>query len=278
MREWGDFMYREETREPIFLTDNLTNLPDLVKKTVMTPLHYGETLEIGLYRGIEGETFINGERFVLDYENVFFIPPRQPHTSFFRRGGAKAGDMVYTLHINMEALSPYLDVKKLLLFDNKPFSAFPNRIGSFGYVLKTVHAIMDEGRSFCDRLSELLRLLSHFSAEASKKGTSSDCNGTAIRIIDWIEKHYAEKLSVQNAAEHFGFSKFYFCTWFKAHTGVTFNESVNAVRIRHASMDLSNGFSIEETAERCGFQDPSYFIKVFKRFRGVTPKVYMTGK
>lgn len=257
----------------MWLLDRKKELPDLTHKTVISPLHYGETIEIALSRGIEGETYINGKRFVFERENVFFIPPRQPHTSFYKKGGSGDGDMIAAFHINVEALALYIDVKKLLLADGRGLSGFPNRFSGFDFVLSAIERIMDESHSLAARLSELLSLLAFFSENAGDDG-GAEYNRASVRIADWIEAHYKERLSVANAAAHFGFSKFYFCKWFKAHTGVTFSECLNAVRISHASIDLAHGFSVEETAARCGFTDPSYFIKVFKRYRGTTPKTY----
>ena len=38
---------------------------------------------------------------------------------------------------------------------------------------------------------------------------------------------------------------------------------------------LSEGYSISETACRCGFSDPNYFSKVFKKVKGVAPSDYV---
>ena len=59
---------------------------------------------------------------------------------------------------------------------------------------------------------------------------------------------------------------------------VTFNDFLNAVRITHARSLLEGGCSVEKTAEKCGFSDPSYFSKVFKKFVGTTPKSYTTNQ
>ena len=60
--------------------------------------------------------------------------------------------------------------------------------------------------------------------------------------------------------------------------GVAFNEFLNAVRITNARKLLSEGYSVEETSDRCGFAAPSYFTKVFKKFVGTTPKTYAIMK
>lgn len=267
-------MIKEETRPVLWVLDSRKDLPDVTKKTVTSPLHYGDTLEIFFVRGIEGETYISGKRFDFEYENVFFIPPRHPHLSFYRKGGAKEGDFVGALHLNIEALAEFVDVKSILRADKKTLFSFPVRIHGFDRIFSLTHRILDEGRLFSARLSDLLSLFEAFSAEARVDTEAAEYRYPSCDIVDYIEEHYMEKLTVQDAAAHFGFSKYYFCKWFKTNTRVTFNEFLNAVRISRAAVDLANGYSVEETAERCGFSDPSYFVKVFKRLRGRTPRVY----
>ena len=68
-------MFKEATRPGYWIFDFKKELPDLMKKPVVSLLHYGETVEIIFVRGIEGEIFINGKRFEFQDKNVFFIPP-----------------------------------------------------------------------------------------------------------------------------------------------------------------------------------------------------------
>lgn len=64
-------MFKETTRPIPFIMDIKSELPDLCQKEVISPLHYGETLEIAFVKGIEGEIFINGKRFEFKEKNVF---------------------------------------------------------------------------------------------------------------------------------------------------------------------------------------------------------------
>ena len=73
-------MHKETTRPQYWILDVKKELPDTLNKTVISPLHYGETVEINFVRGIEGESFINGKRFEYQEKNVFFIPPKYLHT------------------------------------------------------------------------------------------------------------------------------------------------------------------------------------------------------
>ncbi len=78
---------------------------------------------------------------------------------------------------------------------------------------------------------------------------------------------------MNDAAEFFGYSKNYFCKWLQNSIGTGFSEFLNVVRISHACAYLLDGYTIEATAELCGYTDSSYFIKVFKKFRGTTRKI-----
>ena len=267
-------MFKEATRSALWILDRKKELPDLQKKTVISPLHYGETVEISFVRGIEGETYINGRRFEYKEKNVFFIPPRYLHTSVYRKGGAGEGDMSCAFHINVEGLTSVINLKKLLLKDDRTLLDLAFRCDDFDVIWETVQNILDENRTFIARTIDLLRLFERISNQKSTDDPVVEYSKVAARLIEFVEENYASKLTVQNAASHFGYSKQYFCKWFKRETGVTFNEFLNTVRIHHARTCLASGYSVEETSEQCGFSDPSYFTKVFKRVVGITPKTY----
>jgi len=267
-------MYKEITRPTFFILDFKKELPDYTKKPVISPLHFGETIEISLVRGIEGETFINGKRFEYKEKNVFFIPPKYLHTSVYRKGGAGEGDIICAFHINIDEIAPIINLRKLLLKDDRTLLDLAFRCDDFDDIWKTVQMIMDENRTFMERTIDLLRLFEMISNQKSTDAPVVEYSKVGTRLIEFVEENYARKLSIQSAADYFGYSKQYFCKWFKTETGVTFNEFLNAVRIQHARTYLAGGYTIEETAEQCGFFDPSYFTKVFKRYVGITPKAY----
>ena len=271
-------MHKETTRPQYWILDSKKELPDILNKTVISPLHYGETVEISFVRGIEGETFINGKRFEYQEKNVFFIPPKYLHTSTYRKGGSGKDDMICALHINLNALAPFIDVKRILLKENRSIFELAFRCDDYDILWETVQSILDESRSFVSRVSDMLRLFEILLEQKKTDAPVAEYNKAAIDMIEYVEENYGGKLTLQHTAEHFGYSKQYFCKWCKSEIGVTFNEFLNAVRITHARNFLSGGCSVEETSEKCGFLDPSYFSKVFKKFVGTTPKAYTIEK
>lgn len=95
------------------------------------------------------------------------------------------------------------------------------------------------------------------------------------RLFAYLEEHYAEPLTLAQLAREAGMSPKYFCRFFRSMTQHTPIDYLNRCRVEHACELLSAGkSSVTETAFACGFNDLSYFIRVFKRFQGVTPKQY----
>lgn len=96
----------------------------------------------------------------------------------------------------------------------------------------------------------------------------------ALEIMTYINEHISETLSICNIAEHFFLSTSYLSVIFKKETGMTINKYITSQRIMLAKVRLSEGHSVTETCELCGFKDYSNFLKVFKKTVGISPKIY----
>jgi len=94
-------------------------------------------------------------------------------------------------------------------------------------------------------------------------------------VLEYIETHYSEDLSLETLAGVAGMNARYFCKIFYSATKNTPMNYVNQYRIEHASFLLdTTDLSITEIATNCGFYDSSYFTKVFKKFKNTTPKQF----
>ena len=266
-------MYKEHIRKKPWVMGGAP-LPYICGKTVVSPLHYGETVEIMMIRGVEGTVTINGRPFSLREENVFFIPPRQLHTAVYSKGGEREESVIAALHIAPEMLLPYLDLTRILMSEQRPLTSISTVCGNFEQVYGlSLQLIKTE--SLLDGICILLQLIRALIDGSSTQPEIIANDRYAGRIVDFVEANYACDLTVEKAAAYFGFNPNYFCKWIKQHTGTTFNCFLNAVRINHACADLLLGYSCAQTAEQCGYNDPSYFVKVFRRIMGVTPREYV---
>lgn len=92
------------------------------------------------------------------------------------------------------------------------------------------------------------------------------------QAIGHIVLHLAEPLRVSDLSELSGLNPVYFGTLFKSCTGMSVKAFINRVRVNRAeSLIAAAGLTVEEAARRCGFDDVSYFSKVFKKERGHSP-------
>lgn len=95
------------------------------------------------------------------------------------------------------------------------------------------------------------------------------------KAIQYISKNYANNLSLELVANHVHLNPTYFSTLFKQSTGSSFKEYLNMVRIEESKRLLSNtDYSLIDIAVATGFEDQSYFTKVFKKYTGLTPKQF----
>ncbi len=98
---------------------------------------------------------------------------------------------------------------------------------------------------------------------------------TFHHIIDYLDKHYMEDLSVTDIATHFNMSASYFAHFFRQYGQKSVIEYVNETRILNAKNFLDKEeISIGEIALRVGFSDINYFSRKFKAITGITPTEY----
>lgn len=94
-------------------------------------------------------------------------------------------------------------------------------------------------------------------------------------IISYIDFHYSEDLNLNFFSSKFNITKTYLSNLFKKETGSTLTDFIHQVRMRKA-ITLINSSSIPITAiaTACGYNDINYFIRMFKRNYGLSPKQY----
>lgn len=93
------------------------------------------------------------------------------------------------------------------------------------------------------------------------------------RVLEYIDTHYDSTITLDELSEIACMSPKYFCRYFQELTHRSPIEYVNYYRIEEAcKLLLNSDLSVTDVSLSCGFNDPSYFIKMFKRFKGTTPK------
>jgi len=96
----------------------------------------------------------------------------------------------------------------------------------------------------------------------------------APRLIDYIANN-SERATLEDCARRFHFSQRYLGRLVKKETGLTFPQYVTHIRMQTAKkLLLQNNVSLDEVAAELGYNDSSYFIRVFKKEEGCTPSDY----
>jgi len=97
-----------------------------------------------------------------------------------------------------------------------------------------------------------------------------------VQIDDYIATHYTEPLDAQTLCEQFGIGKTQLYKVCKQNYGTGVAEHIRALRIDKAKalLEEDQKRSIASISAECGFDDYNYFITVFKRETGVTPRQY----
>jgi len=95
------------------------------------------------------------------------------------------------------------------------------------------------------------------------------------KAVDYIKRNYMNKITLEEVSGYVYLSPSYFSKIFKDEIGANFNAYLNRIRIEKSmSLLLNTNEGILQVCELVGFEDQSYFSKVFKRLTGVTPGRY----
>jgi two-component system response regulator YesN len=95
----------------------------------------------------------------------------------------------------------------------------------------------------------------------------------------YIRENYSKDISLDDVSKEVNISPYYFSKIFKEGTGEGFVEYLTNIRIEKAKELLSTTeFSMREICSMCGYSDPNYFSRSFKKKLGISPTEYKVGK
>lgn len=110
---------------------------------------------------------------------------------------------------------------------------------------------------------------------ASKdKITNSKMIEKITPILNHIDQSFDEDITLDTLSSLLNLNKQYLCRLFKKATGSTIIDYLNFVRTCKAEAFLKEDMNISDVAYKVGFSSPSYFNKIFKRYKLCTPLTY----
>ena len=241
--------------------------------------------------------------YLVEGERFYFIGSHTYHI--------KKGNLVFVnrneIHKTGMASSSYHD-RILIEFSEEPFATFFSQFGDldireFFQAHEGVLEIEPREQPFVENLlieiqseihhklpgyrlsvmSKLAALLIYAGRYSSRhqavpsKSSSVSRHQKVDLVADYIMDHCCENLSLETLASHFYVNKCYLSRIFKEVTSFTVNEYINFHRINKAQKLLTQtSMSITEIAAECGYESLTYFEKVFRNFREISPLKYRT--
>lgn len=94
-------------------------------------------------------------------------------------------------------------------------------------------------------------------------------------LFNFMVQNHNREISLDEISKYAAMNKTAFCRYFKKSTSKTFSDALNEIRISFACKQLINtDKTVSEIAFECGFNNISYFNRLFQRIKKVTPLVY----
>lgn len=110
---------------------------------------------------------------------------------------------------------------------------------------------------------------------SQRKEKASQCK----EILRYIQNHYDRKIQLAELSAVLDMNPQYFCRFFKAQFQMTPISYINYYRAAQAAKLLSSSsLSVLEISLHSGFENPSYFASIFRRYFGVSPEQYRKAK
>ncbi len=235
---------------------------ELCATTEKTKGRVSYSYEIGFYLGGSGKLCVNGKEYAINYGDVRFT---RPGTHLDSTPSYKC----YTINFDFGENST---IYRNQILDNIP--EYFNTTGELAKQFETVIKCFtsNEVHSKLRANAALMHIIyAVFDTFYSKK---KYCDAVR-RCIAYIEKNYADKVTLERLGEISGYSDLHTMRLFKHDTGRTPHEWLTEIRVNRAKELLSDGDkNIEEIASACGFGSESHFKILFKRITGITPGVY----
>ncbi len=179
---------------------------------------------------------------------------------------------VGNLHIYGNAGGEVLKDRDFCIVHTREY--FPALQGYFSQLI----AETESSQPLHEQISEyLLRILLLFAVRlaAYDDGETFDENLNYIRAKRYFDEHYLEIDSIEGVCKSLYVNKYYLSSLFRKNEGVPPVKYLINKRIQRACEYLeTSDDNVADIGKACGFSDPCYFSRTFKRVKGVTPLRY----
>lgn len=257
--------------------------------TFSLPMHWHEEIEITYIEQGNGIYDVDLEEFPVTSGDILVVPPKALHASHLEQDkGIRTLTFVFHLNMLNSLLTDACAIKYFAPLIHGEFATpivVHKNTEGYDYIMKAFFQLHDsyKEKKACYELAVKSHLMLLFYEMFHhnvfvKKGGEQRIHHTAEllkNVINYIHTNYAERITVADLASLCDFSEYHFMRFFKTHVGMTCIDYINNYRLDVASVMLKESeASVMEIALDAGFNNISYFNKVFKSKFQLTPSQY----
>ncbi len=223
-----------------------------------------------------GQVYQHGRTFPVTAGSVVFLDLRQEH-----RYAADPQDPweILWVHFGGRQCADYF---QLLLGSEFPVHTVENPAKITKLLIRLYELMVSQAPDCEVRASHCITgILTELVAGRMREGadalslTQSPFPDAVRSGVDFMERHFYQRLTLDAIAQHIALSPFHFARLFKRATGMSVMAYLSQIRIAQAkTMLVDTDLSVRDIAEKCGFADQGYFGKRFKRDEEVTPSEF----
>jgi AraC-like DNA-binding protein len=256
------------------------------KKQFDFPLHYHEEYELNLILNAKNAKRIVGNHIhIIDDLELVFVGPNLSHAWFTHQCNSQEIIEV-TIQFHKDFLDETMLRRNQLSFIRNLFEKSKKGIAFSRETIQTIKPRILElsQKNGFDSVLELLSILHDLSisrnmltlSDAAFSNQQSNYSSRRIeKVFEYLNLNYSKQLTLSEVAKITNMPDVSFSRFFKKRTGKTFIDSLNEIRLGHASrMLIDTTTTISEIAYSCGFNNISNFNRIFKKKKNTTPKEF----
>ena len=276
-------IHREVT--PLTQSDCFT-LFSRLKKEFDFPLHYHEEYELNFIANAKGAKRIVGDHSeVIGDLELVLVGSNLPH-GWFTHHCSSSQIHEITIQFHRDLFDEKLLHRNQLSFIRTLLERSCRGILFSQELTETIKPRLEAltQRSGFDSVLELMSILHDLSSSRNSRtlsnaSFSSDQISYSSRRIEkafgYMQANYDKEVALADVAKEVNMPEASFSRFIKKRTGKTFVDSLNEIRLGHASrLLIDTTQTISEVSYKCGFNNLSYFNRIFRRKNGCTPREF----
>lgn len=278
-----------ENRTVYSLENCELNIFETYQKSTLVPLKFNDLVVTSMLRGKKVMHLFDDPSFDYLPGETVVIPANEPMKIDFPEAEDKNSTQCLALAIDHAKITETLHLlnekypkegKNQMWQLNSENYFFYNNVDLAASINKLVKECMSTDvakDAIVDlTLQELLiRIIQTQTAKSAEQGNYIDIDSPIQHVIEYIHNNLNEKIQLKTLSEQAGMSNTSFYRYFKRELGMSPIEFVLNEKIKCAKKLLRDQqLHINEVGYLAGFEDCNYFIRLFKKHEGITPKQY----